>query len=293
MKKVSAICPGSCGELLQGMIEGVELSVSYPINRYSKVTVAEKEKNDIHKNYDLALNKIYLAAVATLKYFDIPREEIKRLEIKRKSSLPLGKGMSSSTADIGATSLAVATFFGRKIKPQEIASIAASIEPTDGILYKELVLFNALDGQAAAVLGEVPQLKILVLEGRGMVDTIAFRSSRSFIPRVDSAYRLLKEAACRRDWLALGKASTISAGLWQDFLPKPHLDKIIEIAAQKGAYGINIAHTGVALGIILDENMEEDELIEPLRQQGILEAYGQFYTARTTSGGPKIVEEEK
>jgi len=293
MKRVSAICPGSCGELLQGMIDGVELSVSYPINRYSKVTVAEKEKNDIHKNYDLALSKIYLAAASTLKYLNIPREEIKRIEIKRKSSLPLGKGMSSSTADIGATSLAVATFFGCKLTPNDIARLAASIEPTDGILYKELVLFNALDGQAAAVLGEVPQLKILVLEGRGMVDTITFRSSRSFIPRVDSAYRLLKEAACRRDWLALGKASTISAGLWQQILPKPHLDKIIEIAAQKGAYGVNIAHTGVALGIILDENMEEDELIEPLRQQGILEAYGQFYTVSTTSGGPKIVDEEK
>lgn len=293
MKKVSAVCPGSCGELLQGMIDGVELSVSYPINRYSKVTVAEKEKNDIHKNYDLALSKIYLAAASTLKYLNIPREEIKRIEIKRKSSLPLGKGMSSSTADIGATSLAVATFFGCKLTPNDIARLAASIEPTDGILYENLVLFNALDGQAAAVLGKVPQLKILVLEGRGMVDTIAFRSSRTFIPRVDSAYCLLKEAACRRDWLALGKASTISACLWQEILPKPHLDKIIEIAAQKGAYGVNIAHTGVALGIILDENMEEDELIESLRQQGILEAYGQFYTVRTTSGGPKIVEEEK
>ena len=42
MLKVRVKCPASCGELMQGWIEGSEKLISYPINWYSEVVVEEQ-----------------------------------------------------------------------------------------------------------------------------------------------------------------------------------------------------------------------------------------------------------
>ncbi|EFS03541.1 propanediol utilization protein PduX, partial [Listeria seeligeri FSL S4-171] len=40
--EIKAKCPASCGELLQGWIEGSEKLISYPINWFSEVTLSDK-----------------------------------------------------------------------------------------------------------------------------------------------------------------------------------------------------------------------------------------------------------
>lgn len=284
--EVTAICPGSCGELIQGMIGGRELLVSYPIDRYSEITVRSSDSN---KTYSTSYRKILHAAKAVVEYLDIPVNKLGTFEIIRRSSLPLGKGMSSSTADIGATAAAVAAFFGYELTSDEIAAMAASIEPTDSILYEDLMLFDAMNGDAVEMIGHVPPLKVLVLEGLGLVDTICFRRQRGYVPNIDAAYDKLRSGISAGDWVAMGCAAIMSARLYQSVLPKPYLDDIIDIALKAGAYGVNAAHTGTALGIIMDEDMEEQSLIEPLQQHGILEFYGRYYIVHMVKGGSRII----
>ncbi|MBZ4666290.1 hypothetical protein [Mahella sp.] len=248
-KQVTAICPGLCGELIQGMIGSRELLVSYPIDRYSEITVRPSSSGSICSH-----RKILQTVNAVLKYLGIPRDEWGTFEIIRCSSLPLGKGMSSSTADIGATAAAIAAFFGYKLASNEIAAIAAAIEPTDSILYEDLAVFDAMNGCVVETLGRVPPLKVLVLEGIGSVDTICFHRQRGYVPRIDAVYDRLRSGISAGDWAAMGCAAIMSARLYQSVLHKPHLDEVIDIALKAGAYGVNVAHTGTAMGIIMDED---------------------------------------
>ncbi|MDI3508244.1 MAG: L-threonine kinase [Clostridiales bacterium] len=289
-REVTAICPGSCGELMQGIIGGRELLVSYPINRYSEITV---RSGDSSKTYSTSCRKILHTAKAVLEYLNIPVNKLGTFEIIRRSSLPLGKGMSSSTADIGATAAAVAAFFGYELTSDEIAAMAASIEPTDGILYEDLMLFDSVNGEAVEMIGPVPPLKVLVLEGIGLVDTICFHKKRSYVPVIDAAYDALCSGVSAGDWAVMGNAAIMSARLYQSVLPKPYLDDIIDIAMRKGAYGVNVAHTGTALGIIMDTDTDERALVEALRTRGILEFYGQHYVVRMVKGGPRIISQPK
>ena len=38
---------------------------------------------------------------------------------------------------------------------------------------------------------------------------------------------------------------------------KPYLNEVIEISQSMNAYGVNIAHSGTVVGILIDENMED------------------------------------
>jgi len=288
-KEITAICPGSCGELIQGIINGRELLVPYPIDLYSMITI-RAAKTALSANFhSMPYYKLRQAIIATLKHLEIPLQEAFELEIIRHSFLPVGKGLSSSTADIGAAILAVSTFFDRKISLGEITAIAAGIEPTDGIFYDGLVLFDPSKGQVIENLGPVPPLKVLVLEGVGYVDTVWFHRQRPRMALVDRAYDLLRRSLSKGDWKGIGQAAIFSAISHQAVLPKPHLKEIIDIALKAGAYGINVAHSGTAVGIILDKEHDEKRLVELLEQAGLLVHYGRHYIVHMIQGGPHLL----
>lgn len=288
-KEITAICPGSCGELIQGIINGRELLVSYPIDLYSMITI-RAAKTALSANFhSMPYYKLRQAIIATLKHLEIPLQEAFELEIIRHSSLPVGKGLSSSTADIGATVLAVSTFFDREISADEITAIAAGIEPTDGILYGDLVLFDPLKGQMIENLGPVPPLKVLVLEGVGYVDTVCFHQQHPRMASDDQAYDLLRYSLGKGDWTGMGQAAIFSAVSHQAVLYKPCLEKIIDIVLKAGAYGVNVAHSGTAVGIMLDKEQDEELLIELLKREGLLMHYGRHYIVHMIQGGPHLL----
>jgi len=274
-KKVTAICPGSCGEFIQGIVNGREISVSYPIDMYSSITVQYGNWENI-RNSITPYKKLTSAVDIVLEHLGIPVNKKRNIEILRKSNLPMGKGMSSSTADIGSLAVALAAYFGYELKPHEIMAIATSIEPTDGIFYKDIVLYDIEQKSIAKTIGPVPALKVLVLEGEGLIDTVSFRNRRVRIPEIDAAYIELCHAIETNNWAALGRACIVSAMANQDILPKPRLEEIIATALEYGAYGVNVAHTGTAVGILMDENIDEYYLLKSLRNSGVLQLYGRY-----------------
>jgi L-threonine kinase len=172
------------------------------------------------------------------------------------SELPLGKGMASSTAEIGSAVAVVATLMQIEISAKEIAEIALRIEPTDGVLFDEIVLFDHVAGSRLETIGSPPPIEIIVLEPDETVDTIAFNKvkqvGRIDETAVDEAIEMAKEGINSFDLKLIGQAAMLSARLNQRLLFKPELEDIIELTKRRGALGVNVAHSGSVIGILVE-----------------------------------------
>ncbi|MGC8716729.1 MAG: hypothetical protein ACP5RW_01835 [bacterium] len=289
-KRVEVYCPGSCGELIQGVIYGKELLVSYPIELGTILSIElSNEKN----NTEL-MPKIKEAIKKTLKFLGIPKRFLENIKIQKNSQLTLGKGMSSSTADIACAIFGIGVLFGVNLDNRKIADISVSIEPTDSIIFEDLTLFDSLKGELILPLAPVPSLKVIVLEGKGTIDTLDYHrivgnAIYSYSKDWEEAYSGMEMSIKKGDWYGVGNSSIKSALIQQILLPKPYLDEIIDCALSAGAYGVNVAHSGTAVGIFMSEEIDEMSIINRLDKLGILEAYGRYYITRTVKGGPRLV----
>ena len=109
--KSYGICPASCGEFVQGILDNEEYLSSYAIDMFSIASLEEK-KEDIN----LGSKKSRKAIEKVFEKFNIPIEESKNISLDLKSNIPIGKGMASSTADIGATIKATLSILNKKLK---------------------------------------------------------------------------------------------------------------------------------------------------------------------------------
>ncbi len=189
--KYYGICPVSCGEFVQGVMDRAEYLCSYAVDLYSTAEVEEKLNN-----INLGPLKSRKAIEAVFKKFNIPVEESKNISLKIRSKIPVGKGMASSTADIGATIGATLGLIKKELSSEEIAKLASTIEPTDSI----------------------------------------------------------------------------------------YIEKI-EISKNYGAYGVNVAHSGTVVGILIDKSMNDTRLIELLKNERLDSVYKKMYTSNIIDGG--------
>lgn len=258
--------PGTCGELVQGTLAGTPFHVSCPIDIYSTVEVGlEIGGQGIDHLHGLekateALRRL-LARHASYPYGGY---------LKITSSLPRAKGMASSTADVAGALFAGALALGLEIAPGEIAEIALSIEPTDGSLFEDVVLFDHREGKLFRNLGPAPLLDILVLDTGGEVDTIAFnmvdRKEKllSLEPQIAEALRLVEFGIQNNNPDLVAKGATLSAMLNQDILYKPEMVSILDLTLELGGLGICAGHSGTVIGALFPRGEQEHKyLLEP------------------------------
>ena len=250
--------PGSCGELVQGLIQGEDFLITCPISWYSEVEVYLNKRDT--KTSDSP--KIIAAIYKTLEYFG----ENCEFSFSINSQLPVGKGMASSSADISAACMATARALNRDISIKTIEQIALSIEPTDGVFYEGIVAFGHVQGIINEHLGQAPAIKIMVIDtGGGIVDTLGFNQRQDLRAlneqkneQVLQAYALVKKGLEENDVASIGAGTTISAIANQIVLPKPNLQEIIEIAKANGALGVNVAHSGTVVGLLFESTLAVD-----------------------------------
>lgn len=250
-----ALCPASCGEIVQGSIGSLNFLITCPVALYSKVTVKlSKEKYD----YQWPKSKVK-ALKAAKKTLNLLGEKSWNIYLDIKSQIPDGIGLASSTADICATCLAVASAFGKKLPPEMVANIALSIEPSDGNMFAGSVLFDHITGGLRKPLGPLPDMKVYIVDTKEKIDTLEFNDNNGLqklnIKKQVAVVRALKNvliAFKKRDKALLGQAMIQSALAHQQILPKPHLEDIISLAEKYNAFGVNIAHSGSAIGIFFD-----------------------------------------
>jgi len=251
--KVTVKAPGSCGELAQGTIDGKNFLITCPIDVYSKVTVQPSAYASMYRGH-----KVLDAIDKTLQYLGISQ---RGFHISVHSDLPLGKGMASSSADISATCQSIALSTGNQLTPDEIANIALAIEPTDGIFYHGIMLFDHIYGYLRQSLGHAVPMQIVIFDVGGEINTLHFNQrcdlqqlNKKNEQQVHKAMHLIIEGLMNHDTCLIGQGATLSALANQTILFKPHLEDILRIGLSWGAVGVNIAHSGTVVGILFPGN---------------------------------------
>ena len=285
--KSRGICPASCGEFVQGIVKDKEYLSSYAIDRYSIVTL--EERIEYVKKGPLKARK---AIEEVFKYFNLPKKELKHISIDINSEIPISKGMASSTADIGATIKATLNLIGKNLDEYEISRLATKIEPTDSIYIKENTIFNPLDANVIKKLGVLDTGKVLILEPNETLSTKYIRKKENYNKLkkqnkyiIEYAFKLLEEGIKKKDLNLIGQACNISSIANENIHKKKYLNEIMDISNEYGAYGVNIAHSGTVIGILLESDMNEEIIKTKLIDRKINKKYKKIYTANIIAGG--------
>jgi L-threonine kinase len=285
----AAVCPGSCGELVQGTWNGVNFLIPCPINLYSLARVTLRPGSAV--SGPTGRSK---ATAAVRKILDFLGHQDLGGELTIQSEIPTGKGMASSTADIGAAILATSSALGVSIKPRDLARLAISIEPTDGTLLPGITLLDHVRGQWILPLGVAPAAQILVVDPGGEVDTLQFNSlpqlsnlNRINEPITRQAFHLVRRGIQERNLHLLGEGTTLSAEANQSILGKNLLPELKRWGKQRGCQGIIAAHSGTVLGMIYPHNLDLGPEEAELRR--VFPEIANVWKVRLIPGGVKQV----
>ncbi|WP_251453926.1 GHMP kinase [Veillonella intestinalis] len=255
--------PGTCGEFLQGSIDGQPFLVTCPINRYS---YALSEVKQPLRPYFCSLQpKAALAAqqVKRLLMNERPFDSVMWSQetpgptVYVRSDIVQGKGMASSSADISVAAMATALAHGRPLTLEELKDICLSIEPSDASFYPGVVQFDYISGVITEPLGQCPPMKIMIFDEGGEIDTVAFNAQVGLHdliaekePYILESLALFKEGLAQHNVSLIGQAATLSAFANQRILYKPLLYEFHEIGNHFNSVGTIIAHSGTIMGLL-------------------------------------------
>ncbi len=246
--------PGVCGELVQGMLGDSHFLVTCPIDFFSRARVTfHRDGGGLETPADCP--KSAAALLATLE--KLGQSQISgRLTID--NPIPRSKGMGSSSADVAATIAATGLALGEELTPEEVARIALSVEPSDGVMFPGIALLDHREGRIIQVLGPPPPMEIVALDFGGTVDTVEFNAVdrcadwKSIQDEVDEALGLVRTGIRRLDPGLIGRGASISSRASQAVHFKPQLPAVLEFAESVGAVGVNVGHSGTVIGVLLD-----------------------------------------
>lgn len=265
--------PGTCGEFIQGAIDGQSFLVTCPINRYSyalsdvvfplphQYCSLQPKANDAKRLVEQFLgNKVSLDDLlnkAFIMHQSLTQDRHSNLSIYVRSDIVQGKGMASSSADIAVAAMATALALEKTLSLKELESICLALEPTDASFYPGTIQFDYINGQMSRSLGHCPPLKILIFDEGGIIDTICFNQQRDLQekikekePIIIEALHIFTKGLVEHDISLVGEAATLSAFANQRILYKPHLYEFHEIGLSFGSTGTIIAHSGTIMGLL-------------------------------------------
>ncbi|MFP5115278.1 GHMP family kinase ATP-binding protein [Bacillaceae bacterium C204] len=255
MKLGKGSCHGTFGELVQGIIGERPFLITLPIPTLrseatfipdpgiSKIRVVDSKR------------KAMRAGEMLLQLFGIKGGG--HLEIR--SNIPVGKGLASSSADIVAALRAISHSYSLSLTNETISTIAAKLEPTDGVMYEEVVAYDYIHGQLMESFGVLPPYILVGMDLGGTINTIEFNQAPKAYSRDDrkhfsEAYDLVKKGFRDKNLSYICKAATMSARVNQKILPKPVFHQLEKLALTYQG-GTVIAHSGTIAGILIDRNI--------------------------------------
>lgn len=243
--------PGTCGELAQGILPGgTRFHVTCPIDRTATVEIElQWAATASISGLGAGSEKIALALRRTAELLELPPA---RLEVTHRTQLATGKGMASSTADITAAARALAAAAGRPLEPAAIATIAASIESSDGVMFEGIC---AVEHRTGAVLRRWdwwPQFAIAMAIPRATLDTasVIFDDQDRLAGAYDALLAELDAAVIARSAARFAAVATRSAELNEAFVPNALRPILTAQAAAHGALGVCVGHTGTVAGLL-------------------------------------------
>jgi uncharacterized protein involved in propanediol utilization len=203
--------------------------------------------------------KTKAARAARLALYAIGAPAVGRLEVE--CSVATGVGLGSSTCDVVAAIRAVCNAHGVELDAGQVARLAVEAEgAADPIMFDgEMVLFAQRKGLVLESFGSwTPPYAVLSIdtdpEGRG-VDTLSLpipQYTEDELAAFESMVGRARQAVRQRDPGMLAVVATESAALNQRFVPLRWFREIRVLAAEYGALGVQISHSGTVAGVLFD-----------------------------------------
>ncbi len=261
-----AQAPGTCGELMQGYLAGVDFLINSPIALFADVKVTITRDSDVKVVSPGYFEKVRLAvsqAIKVLGYSGLGAT----IEIMR--SIPRGKGLASSTAEITAAIAATSQALGNRYWDDSFADIVVGVDrSTDAVYSRGISNCSFLTGEVLDRYLRVPSLAFIVVDMGGEVVTQEINRDRSrqiyskHEFRLRSAFQRMRQGLNECSAQMVAKAATESALINQNILYKPFLDELIAGTREFGALGVNCAHTGTVLGVMYDPTKSNASQLE-------------------------------
>ena len=256
--------PGTCGELVQGAVDGQDFLVNCPIGLFALASVRSDAPPGLWLRSGRNFGKVERAITLAAEEHGLDLHH----ELHITSPIPRGKGMASSTADISAALEAVCRSCDTALCPSGFARLLAAVEPSDCVHVPGIAHVNHLTGEVLDALPAPDGLRVIVADCGGEVSTLGFDRERARgvyranEDRLAGALALLKRGLHRDNPADVADAATESARLSQSILHKPQFDALLARTREAGALGVNCAHSGTVLGVLYraDPALREDLL---------------------------------
>jgi len=247
----SAMCNSSFGEVLQGVREnGHKFLVNLKIKNYSRADIRlsptpyrVKNEHRFWKSYQLIRHILQHLGYAYNFHLEI------------RSNIPIGKGLSSSTADMVASVRALENALSISIDNEELSRMITEIEPNDGLHYPGTSFYEHTTGYLIHNFSFVPAFKIVGVDFGGEVDTLEFNRSPNGYAKEDQiafeqAIEILAQSYMAKDPDRILEVATQSGFLSQKVFPKPYFEDFVAFAKSFGAKGVINTHSGTYLGMV-------------------------------------------
>ena len=188
------------------------------------------------------------------------------------NSPPAGKGLGSSSVDVASALLAIKHHRNLDVSQSTLFQIMCRVERSDFLFRPELIIgTNPIAGSYFEV-GNAPRCVLIAWDTAPTehVDTEAVRHLDVARRRFSGDYKELSSLMQSNDPAALFHASTRSAKLNDQLLPKKGFSLANRLANEFHALGIIAAHTGTYLGIVFPSSVDQ-ALLTSIRKKVVKE----------------------
>ncbi|MDB2464698.1 hypothetical protein N9W55_02930 [Amylibacter sp.] len=249
----------SFGEIVQGRLSNEEdFLVTIPVDMWSTCELI-CEVVDEPSTVKVNLYKSRLVAKQMLKYLNL--EFGYKITINFTRNIPIGKGLSSSTADMLAVVRAFQEVFGIIVSETFISRLFSEIEPHDGLHYYMSVAYNHRQGRILNKLNHIPDYTIIAIDSGGEISTTEYNNKIKFSNKdlfdYDNIYNDLLVAFSNRNDEEIAKCAHRSTLKHIERTDNVLLSKMVQIFADISAIGVIAAHSGTCGGFLLPSTASE------------------------------------
>ena len=246
MKPGVARVAGHLGELVQGRLGdgGPVALVTLPCPALTaEATFSPDARGSIVASMPLAGRAASVAAQA------IGRGDLSG-SVRMATAMPPGGGAGSSTACALAAMRAVSASAGAALSPETESALLLEVEGAVDPLAFPPHPPRLWASRRAETIETLPPLPPLWVAGAFDGPSLRTDPEDDAFPDMSEAFDRLRRALAVGDPAALGAAATLSARANQTRNPKPRWGAAEALAAEKGALGVAVAHTGSAVALL-------------------------------------------